>query len=123
MCAGTEGRQRTKRSGPPEEGQRERRGEEGGSWNESVGLLETVELLERLQLFDQRLVLILQHGHPTLEALDVLLLLPTALLRRLPATTHDSHALAVIVSRPRPYVRTPETYRIPTEVYCTCTYV
>lgn len=52
-------------------------------------VLLTVELLERLQLVDERLVLRLQHGHPVLQAFDVLLLFPTALLRRLASQPED----------------------------------
>ena len=38
-----------------------------------------VELLQRLELLDQGLVLVLQDSHPVLQTLDVLLLLPAAL--------------------------------------------
>lgn len=43
-----------------------------------------VDVLERFQLLDQGLVLVFQHGHPVLQAFDVLLLLPAALAGRLP---------------------------------------
>lgn len=41
-----------------------------------------VELLERLELVDERLVLRLEHRHPVLKRLYVLLLLAAALARR-----------------------------------------
>ena len=44
-----------------------------------------VELLERLQLLYECLVLVLQDGHAVLQTLDVLLLLPPTLTGRLPA--------------------------------------
>ena len=60
---------------------------------DSGQLLLTVELLERLELLNQRLVLVLEHGHPALQTLDVLLLLPPTLTRSLPAdgegNSHD----------------------------------
>lgn len=49
----------------------------------SIVLLLAVELLQRLELLDQGLVLVLQHGHSVLQALDVLLLLAPALAGRL----------------------------------------
>ena len=77
-------------------------------------LLLAVELLERLELLDERLVLVLQHGHATLQTLDVLLLLPPALARRLPVRRmascyHRTVAGHVHIKRPhqtpgsRPY--------------------
>lgn len=53
-----------------------------------------VEVLERLQLLDQLLVLLLQRRYPVLETLDVLLLLPPALLGRLPVLQQPHFALA-----------------------------
>ena len=47
-------------------------------------LVSGVEFLEGLELLDQSLVLVLQDGHPVLQALDVLLLLVPALPGRLP---------------------------------------
>lgn len=46
-----------------------------------------VDVLQRFQLLDQRLVLVLQHGHAVLQTLDVLLLFPAALTGRLSAQT------------------------------------
>lgn len=43
-----------------------------------------VNVLQCLQLFDQGLVLVFQHGHAVLQTLDVLLLFPAALSGRLP---------------------------------------
>ena len=43
-----------------------------------------VKLFERFELFNEGLVLVLEHGDPVLQTLDVLLLLPPALPGRLP---------------------------------------
>ena len=43
-----------------------------------------VQVFEGLELLDERLVLVLQHGHAVLQTLDVLLLLPAALPGSLP---------------------------------------
>jgi len=51
-----------------------------------VCVLLTVKLFERLEFLNQRLVLILQHGYTVLQTLDVLFLLPSALLGRLPVS-------------------------------------
>ena len=53
---------------------------EGGT----LFVLLAIELLQRLQFVDQRFVLLLQNGHPVLKALNILLLLSSALLRRFP---------------------------------------
>ena len=45
-----------------------------------------VELLQFLELLDERLVLVLQHGDPILQTFDVLLLLAPALSGGLPET-------------------------------------
>lgn len=51
---------------------------EGGS----LGLV-AVKVFQRLQLLDQRLVLVFQDGHAVLQTLDVLFLLPATLAGRL----------------------------------------
>lgn len=63
----------------------------------SLGLLFAVQLLERLQLVNQRLVLVLQHRHPVLQAFDVLLLLASAFPRRLPVLQQPHLPLARLV--------------------------
>lgn len=59
----------------------------------SIRLLTAVELFERLELLDQGLVLVLEHGHPILQAFDVLLLLASALARRLAVLEQPQLAL------------------------------
>lgn len=43
-----------------------------------------VQVFEGFELLDERLVLVLQHGHAVLQTLDVLLLLPATFPCRLP---------------------------------------
>ena len=67
----------------------------------TVCVLLTVKLFERLEFLNQRLVLILQHGDAVLQTLDVLFLLPSALLGRLPVShkpTTISQTLLLTVS-------------------------
>jgi len=56
------------------------------SW--SVGLA-TVQVLQRLQLLNQLLVLLLQRRYPVLQTLHVLFLLPSTLLGRFSATNRS----------------------------------
>ena len=60
-------------------------------WTHIDLLRGAVELLERLELVDERLVLRLEHRHAVLERLHVVLLLAAALARRLSAQ-QNAHA-------------------------------
>ena len=65
-----------------------------------IGLLRgAVELLERLELVDERLVLRLEHRHAVLERLHVALLLEAALARRLSAQRTRTRTRTVEHSR------------------------
>ena len=70
-----------------------------------------VKFFERLEFLNEGLVLVLEHGHPVLKTLDVLLLLPPTLPGRLPVLLQSDLAL-------------PETsrghHKVPPSVIMTC---
>ena len=63
----------------------------------SIVLLLAVELFEGFELLDEGFVLVLQHGHSVLQALDVFLLLAPAFPGRFPVLLKAHLPLAGLV--------------------------